>query len=744
MSAKFGTFKGVFVPSTEAILGTVLFLLMPVLIADVGLWAMLGIIILAHTVTFSTAFSMSDCATNLNNVGPGGMYALSRRSLGKALGGSIGFQLYLAQAASIGFYSIGFAEPLQALLAPVLDFIPLFTETDPASILMQKQILASVFFFVFFIVVMVGADFTLKIQTLILFVLGISILAIMVSPFFGITYKGAQAFSAGMNFLGNRDLTLGIFFLTFAQFFPAVTGIDAGIGMSGDLKNPKKSLVKGTFWAIGITFVVYVSIAVIFSMLSKDVLIHSYQNGVPIPVLLTDIINYSDKFPSNILGIMLILGILFATGSSALSVFMTAPRTLQSLSLNDVLPKRMNFFAKDFVENGSEPRYAVILSGAIGFLVIWAGNINTASMIVGILFLVVYGWINGSAFLERVSGNPGFRPTSKNHWSISLYGFTVCIVSIILFDPFIGLLIMASQFAVFKLILKYKAQNRIEGVWWGILFSTATKSLKALKYVVQGSKNWRPVVTAVSGPDDSANPERIAYFASFLEKHKSLVHLNVFGYNKTFEAYGIPTEVIEYSNLNKAISTVLFTSHPGGLEVHTVLIEYMKKLDSLKLFEKLMEKKKNILMLANSSKLNKLNRIDIWWRGESNGNLMVLLAHIITLNSEASIKIIRMIENSETVEQSRAEMQTLLDNSRLSGHVVIIEKEEVDILEILRKYSADSDLIMMGLPGKFSKDSGVRLFGLNELFFDKQIARYEDLPPVLFVKSAQYIELIEQ
>ncbi len=124
MKKKFGTFKGVFVPSTEAILGTVLFLLLPVLTADVGLFSMMLIIVLAHTVTFATSFSIADCATNLNNIGGGGMYALSKRSLGLAFGGSIGIQLYLAQAASIGFYCIGFAEPLQPIIAPLLAEFP--------------------------------------------------------------------------------------------------------------------------------------------------------------------------------------------------------------------------------------------------------------------------------------------------------------------------------------------------------------------------------------------------------------------------------------------------------------------------------------------------------------------------------------------------------------------------------------------------------------------------------------------
>lgn len=85
-TGKFGTFKGVFIPSTEAILGTVLFLLMPLLTADVGFIPMISIILLAHTVTVATAFSLSDCATNLNRIEGGGMYALSKRSLGNAMG----------------------------------------------------------------------------------------------------------------------------------------------------------------------------------------------------------------------------------------------------------------------------------------------------------------------------------------------------------------------------------------------------------------------------------------------------------------------------------------------------------------------------------------------------------------------------------------------------------------------------------------------------------------------------------
>lgn len=90
----FGTFNGVFVPSYEAILGAVVFLLLPHLTAEFGLLPMLAIIGLSHVVTLSTSFSINDCASSVGRVGSGGMYALGKASLGKVFGGSIGIQLF--------------------------------------------------------------------------------------------------------------------------------------------------------------------------------------------------------------------------------------------------------------------------------------------------------------------------------------------------------------------------------------------------------------------------------------------------------------------------------------------------------------------------------------------------------------------------------------------------------------------------------------------------------------------------
>lgn len=50
------------------------------------------------------------------------------------------------------------------------------------------------------------------------------------------------------------------FFLVFAIIFPAFTGMTAGVGLSGDLKNPGKSIPLGTVTATLSGIVIYLFI----------------------------------------------------------------------------------------------------------------------------------------------------------------------------------------------------------------------------------------------------------------------------------------------------------------------------------------------------------------------------------------------------------------------------------------------------------------------------------------------------
>jgi amino acid transporter len=227
---RLGTFGGVFVPNVLTILGVIMFLRAGWVVGNAGLAGALLILLVANSITLLTTLSLSAVATN-TRVGVGGAYFLVARSLGLELGGSIGVPLYLAQAVSVAFYLVGFSESL----------LLLFPETD-------ARLASSVGLGVFFVIAWFGAGWAVKTQYVILAVLAMS----LVSFFSG--YTPISDFSAN---LPAAYLPAHSFWTVFAIFFPAVTGIMAGVSMSGDLRAPAKSIPRGTLAAVILTFVIY-------------------------------------------------------------------------------------------------------------------------------------------------------------------------------------------------------------------------------------------------------------------------------------------------------------------------------------------------------------------------------------------------------------------------------------------------------------------------------------------------------
>ncbi len=824
----FGTFSGVFVPSFEAILGAVLFLILPALVGLMGLVDMLIIVTLANTATLATAFSIADSATNLERVGPGGMFAVSKRSLGRAFGGSIGIQLYLAQAVSIGFYCTGFAEPLQAYIVQIPAVAEL-TASLGLPVLVQKQFIATVIAILAFSAAIAGANFISKIQIVIFVILTVAVGVILASPFLGIGGPdGAPIFRNEMNISGFG--TRLAFWAAFATFFPAVTGIDAGVGMSGVLKDPRRSLVRGTFLSIGVTYVVYIGITFVFSFVRRDMVIGSGGN-----------LSVIDLFSNSpVATAILLAGILFATGSSALSYFVTAPRTAQALAHENILPKALGFLGRDFSSGGTEPRWATILTFSIVVPVIWAGDISFVSLIVGVCFLVVYGWVNLAAFLERVSGNPSFRPTSKGHWAIGLFGFAVCMMVIALFNIWVGIGVITSQLLVFYLLLRYKAESRLEGVWWGLLFSMLTWGFRRMHRIIQGTKNWRPIVGVFVFADfreeQEATRETLA-MAKRLIEYKGLTMVNVLtaapppariepgaepreaaagdvddasvgaeggrppsmsgntgepsaaggepaaaGGDRAARAPDAPPDVpqtmrpapdtadarvgrrlrsarvdpamierarlvhVDDSDYDVAVRAIVQATVPGGFQINTVLMPVNRRLSMVDLVEQMIALRKNVILYKHGNPGGSL-RVDVYWKGEENGNLMAILAYIVSQADAASgkrnaIRLIRKMFNGEDAQSAKADLEKLLVGARLKGETLVLDQDENSFVETVRHTSSDADLIFMGVPG--GRASGLsRLFSLDKRAFSRQFDEYSDMPPILFVKAAGVHQLLE-
>ena len=72
------------------------------------------------------------------------------------------------------------------------------------------------------------------------------------------------------------------FWAMFAIYFPAVTGIMAGVNMSADLKDPARSIPMGTLAAVGTGFVIYlVQIILVGGAQARLPLIDSCFDSLP-------------------------------------------------------------------------------------------------------------------------------------------------------------------------------------------------------------------------------------------------------------------------------------------------------------------------------------------------------------------------------------------------------------------------------------------------------------------------------
>ena len=141
--------------------------------------------------------------------------------------------------------------------------------------------------------------------------------------------------------------------------------------MSGDLKDPGKSLPRGTFAAVGLSIIVYFLSSVLFAA------------ALPGAALIG---NYGAMQQVALFGFLVTAGVIAATLSSAMASFLGAPRILQSLASDRIFPF-LNPFAKGSGPT-SNPRRGVILSAAIAYATVAYGHLNLIAPVVSMFFLI--------------------------------------------------------------------------------------------------------------------------------------------------------------------------------------------------------------------------------------------------------------------------------------------------------------------------------------------------------------------
>ncbi len=681
---RFGTFAGVFTPCVLTILGVIMFLRFGVVVGQAGLFATLAIVFASKLITFLTTLSLSAIATNTKVEG-GGAYFLISRSLGPEFGGAIGVVFFTAQAVSVAMYVIGFTEALVA-------YLPAGTSPVMVASLTNLGVFACV---------AIGAGWTLRIQFFILGAVGIALASFTIGACEAFDWKLLQANSVP----GYQGET---FWTMFALFFPAVTGIMAGANMSGDLRDPARSIPRGTLAAVFVTGVVYAGQAILLAG-SRD-----RQSLLSNNLIISEIA---------IMASLIVAGIFAATLSSALGSMMGAPRILQSLA-RDRLFRWLNPLGVTSPKDG-EPRRAVVVTFLISQAGIMLADLNTIAPLITMAFLVTYGLLNLATFYEAITKNPSYRPQFRFcHWSTSLAGAIGCGIVMLLIDWRWAIVAIAIVSGVHWYLSNVELSAKWGSLDSGLLFERTRRNLLKLEDQLYHPKNWRPFVLALSGTGFSR--PHLVVFGTWLTADTGVLTLGqvISGeLNDHRERRGSQEKILHAMIKDRSLSAfpavVVASDYSTGVEAlvqcqglgrlrpNVVLLGCPLSVDRMRVFAGLLRNLeglgRSVIVLRRVDEPEDdwavpSGTIDVWWRGRANGELMVLLGHLMQDHRDwqgRRLRLLRVVENEEGTEDVRDHLESLLREARITGTTKVVVSSHPQ--SAIQTTSRDAAFVFLGL-----------------------------------------------
>ncbi len=501
------------------------------------------------------------------------------------------------------------------------------------------------------------------------------------------------------------------FWAVFAVFFPAATGIMAGANMSGELKNPRKSIPRGTLSAIAVSTVVYVALAV-WSARAGSV---DELTG-----------NYTLMIDKALYGPLVLAGLLGATFSSALASLVGAPRILLALAQDGLVPKG-KALAK--VGKSGEPRSAMLVTGAIVLAALMLRNLNAIAPLISGFFLIAYAVINLVMLIESSLGLVSFRPTLRLPILVPLLGTAGCLFAMFIVNPTFSLVSWGFVVALYFWIMQRRLPHKNDDVRSGIFVAFAEwAASKCAELGISTARAWKPsfLVPVVDGAElrgefglvvDMCQPSGSVKLLGIADK-ESLIDLSA-----RVENLGLALRKREVFSTWSVIDSAGFvTGTIAGLQAlksaffrpNVLLVslpERPERFDELKhLIGEAQRLRIGVTLLALHSKagMGRMSVINVWLRpptaGESvadalakgNMNLGILLGYRLARGWKADLNLICVASSEEQVADATRYVEELRDLARIPdqahSHVM------VGTLESAVKQAPQSDMDILGMP----------------------------------------------
>lgn len=622
-------------------------------VGEAGLFNALMIIVLANLITLATALSMSSIVTNIR-IGVGGAHSIIAKSLGIEVGGAIGVPLYLSQAISVAFYIVGFAECWNFIFPrhPVL-------------------LVCLLVWLGVFIISYASAKIAFRLQYIIMVVIFFSLISI---------------FSGGMNVTAPSGVwarqSFSGFWPIFAVFFPAVTGILAGASMSGELTDPRSSIPKGTLTAIVVSFVVYVCLAI---WLAFNVEAAALVNN---RLIIIDAARWRW---------CVIAGIMGATLSSALSMAVGSPRTLLALGKHEIIPFSSSFTR---INERGEPTSAILFTALIALTTLLLGTLDSVATLLTMIFLITYGMINISMFIEQSIGIVSFRPSFRVPRFIPFLGSVGCVAVMFLVNFQFSIVAFIAIVFLYFILIRRRLKAHSPDVRSGLLMFLAEKFAIAASRLPYHPKIWkpnllipvkdvdmlpkmRPLIDAIVSPVG-----RLLFFKVVEQRAGEVGAKNVKSELKDKivavvdplknKGLFVETSVVEAPGFYEGSATLAQTVREMFFPPNTLF--YLldeppeKDADVSRLVKKLGQEGLGIVLLKYHPQagLGGEKVVNLWIRQQSpNIDLSVLVALQLTNNWEGTFRLLQATRTEEEVTEAQDYLDRLSKLMRLPGDLEI-------------------------------------------------------------------------
>ena len=577
---------------------------------------------------------------------------------------------------------------------------------------------------------LVSAKAAIRAQYFIMFGIALSLLSL---------FFGSPVEESNVEMWGAADRHSEGFWIVFAVFFPAVTGIMAGVNMSGDLKNPSKSIPNGTFAAIGVGYVIYMVLPILLATRADAITL------IEDPLIMRRMAWWGDA---------ILIGVWGATLSSAMGSILGAPRVLQALARDGVLPRWLKFLGRGDGDDDT-PRVGTVLTLVIALVAVYMGDLNLIAPILSMFFLTTYAVLNIAAGTERLLGSPSFRPKFKVHWIFSLLGAIGCVSVMFLINATATIIALVFVAMIYVWLEKRELTTTWGDVRKGIWMAMARGALMRLGDDKE-EKTWRPHPLVLSG-----SPTRrwhLIEFASSLTQSRGILTVSTVLTSPTIrteQKLSMESNIGDYLYKRSVQGLVRVITAPdpfeggkrlvdayglGALVPNTIILGDSENPDIrdqyCDMIRYFYNQKRNVVIIHDNKEIHFGNykKIDVWWGGlKGNGGLMILLTHMLQSSRrwyDADITIKMVVDNENAIEGIQKNISQIIEKIRIDAKTEIMLSNGRTFKEILHDSSKEADLIVMGMrepDENFSDYYGVMQDRLKDLPTTAMVLAGEEL-----------------